>query len=86
MAQGKKGKLNFRCPQCFMRDIDIDLFYDDKKKEYYCLRCCFHGDEKKVLAWNETIKEKYGHIVDRLTDSGADNEPATYHPYSKGEL
>lgn len=86
MAQGKKGKLNFRCPQCFMRDIDIDLFYDDKKKEYYCLRCCFHGDEKKVLAWNETIKEKYGHITDRLTSLGKDNEPATYHPYAKGEL
>ncbi len=86
MAQGKKGRLNYRCPQCFNRDIDIDLFYDEEKKEYYCLRCCFHGDEKKVLEWNELIKMKYGHLKDRITSLGEDNEPATYHPYKKGEL
>jgi hypothetical protein len=33
MSQAKKGKLNFRCPACFMRDIDIDMFYDEEKKE-----------------------------------------------------
>ena len=27
MAQATKGKLNFRCPSCFMRDIDIDMFF-----------------------------------------------------------
>ena len=55
MAQSAKGKLNFRCPSCFMRDIDIDMFYDKDKKEYYCIRCCYHGDEKDVL---EKIKEE----------------------------
>ena len=34
MAQAGKGKLNFRCPSCFMRDLDIDMFYDKDKKEY----------------------------------------------------
>ena len=34
MAQSGKGKLNFRCPSCFMRDLDIDMFYDKDKKEY----------------------------------------------------
>lgn len=24
MAQLGKGKLNYRCPSCFMRDLDID--------------------------------------------------------------
>ena len=86
MAQSKKGKLNFRCPQCFMRDIDIDLFYDAERKEYYCLRCCFHGDEKKVLEWNDLIKLKYGHISDRVTTLGKDDEPIVWHPYKKGEL
>ena len=33
MAQSGKGKLNFRCPSCFMRDLDIDMFYDKDKKE-----------------------------------------------------
>ena len=32
MSQAKKGKLNFRCPACFMRDIDIDMFYDEDKR------------------------------------------------------
>ena len=29
MAQSGKGKLNYRCPMCFMRDLDIDMFYDN---------------------------------------------------------
>ena len=33
MAQLTKGKLNFRCPSCFMRDLDIDMFYN---KETQC--------------------------------------------------
>ena len=33
MAQSGKGKLNYRCPSCFMRDLDIDMFYDKDKKE-----------------------------------------------------
>ena len=31
MSQGRKGKLNYRCPSCFMRDLDIDMFYDKEK-------------------------------------------------------
>ena len=34
MAQAGKGKLNYRCPLCFMRDIDMDMFYDKDKNEY----------------------------------------------------
>lgn len=86
MAQAKKGKLNYRCPQCFMRDIDIDMFYDEDKKEYYCIRCCFHGDEKKVLEWNNMIKLKYGHIHDRIVDIKKDNEEIEWKDYKKGEL
>ena len=28
MAQLGKGKLNYRCPMCFQRDLDIDMFYN----------------------------------------------------------
>ena len=31
MAQLGKGKLNYRCPLCFMRDLDIDMFYIRKQ-------------------------------------------------------
>lgn len=67
MAQARKGKLNYRCPQCFMRDIDMDLFYDPDKREYYCLRCQFHGDEKLILAKNEEVRLKYKDMYRRFT-------------------
>lgn len=66
MAQSAKGKLNFRCPSCFMRDIDIDMFYDKDKKEYYCLRCCYHGDEKDVLEKNEMARFRYRDMMKRI--------------------
>lgn len=86
MAQSKKGKLNYRCPQCFMRDIDVDMFFDADKNEYYCLRCCFHGDEKRVLELNEQIKQKYGLMKLRVVDFGEDNEPVKFAPHKKGEM
>ena len=68
MAQAGKGKLNYRCPCCFMRDIDMDMFYDAEKKEYYCLRCQFVGTEKDVLEGNERVRLKYGAMYRRFTD------------------
>lgn len=59
MAQSGKGRLNYRCPSCFMRDLDIDMFYDKDKQEYYCLRCQFTGTEEEVLAGNETVRIRY---------------------------
>ena len=35
------------------------MFYDKDKKEYYCIRCQFHGTEKEVLAGNEIIRWRY---------------------------
>ncbi len=67
MAQGRKGRLNYRCPACFMRDLDIDMFYDKDRDEYYCLRCQFTGSEAEVLAMNEQIKKKYKVMLKRIT-------------------
>lgn len=66
MAQAAKGKLNFRCPVCFMRDLDIDMFYDAEKKEYYCLRCCYHGSEEDVLRRNDIARMRYGAMLKRF--------------------
>ena len=52
MAQSGKGKLNYRCPMCFMRDLDIDMFYDKDKKEYYCIRCQYVGQRRTF--WQRT--------------------------------
>ena len=68
MAQSGKGGLNYRCPSCFMRDLDIDMFYDKEKKEYYCIRCAFTGTEEEVLKLNETARFRYKHILDRIKD------------------
>ena len=67
MAQSGKGKLNFRCPSCFIRDIDVDMFYDGDKKEYYCLRCQYTGTEEDVLQKNELIRLRYKDMMTRFT-------------------
>ena len=67
MAQAGKGRLNYRCPSCFMRDIDMDLFYDRKKDEFYCLRCQFRGNEAEVLEKNEMARFRYGAMLRRFT-------------------
>lgn len=74
MAQARKGPLNYRCPACFMRDIDIDMFYDAKKHEYYCLRCNYVGNEKDVLAKNQMARFRYGHLTSRITTYPDDKE------------
>ena len=68
MAQAGKGKLNYRCPMCFMRDIDMDMFYDRDKGEYYCIRCQYHGKEEDVLARNEDVRKKYGAMYKRFVN------------------
>ena len=75
MAQASKGKLNYRCPACFMREIDMDMFYDEQKKEYYCLRCGYVGNEQDVLRLNEQARYRYGLLRKRVVDFSEDNEP-----------
>ena len=70
MAQSGKGRLNYRCPSCFMRDIDMDMFYDKEKGEYYCLRCQFHGTEAEVLEKNELARFRYKDMYRRFTFDG----------------
>lgn len=85
MAQATKGKLNFRCPSCFMRDIDIDMFYDEEKKQYYCLRCCFTGTEEDVNRLNEAARFRYRAMRMRVVDFGEDNEPVKFAPHKGGQ-
>ena len=68
MAQAGKGKLNYRCPSCFMRDLDIDMFFDRDRNEYYCLRCQYTGSEEDVKAKNELARFRYRRLLDRITE------------------
>ena len=68
MAQGVKGKLNYRCPRCLMREIDMDMLYDKEKDEYYCIRCSFVGNEEEVKRINQQFREKYVDRIKRITD------------------
>ncbi|MGM9631864.1 MAG: hypothetical protein ACI3XL_02075 [Eubacteriales bacterium] len=85
MSQASKGKLNFRCPSCFMRDIDIDMFFNEEKGEYYCLRCAFTGTEEDVLRLNEVARYRYRSMKMRVVDFGEDNEPVKFVPHRRGE-
>jgi len=49
-----------------MRDIDIDMFYDEDKKEYYCIRCCYHGSEEDVLQKNQMARFRYKSMLKRF--------------------
>ncbi len=84
MAQATKGKLNFRCPSCFMRDIDIDMFFDEENKEYYCLRCGFNGTEDDVLRLNDMARFRYRAMKKRVVDFGEDNEPVKFEEHNGG--
>ena len=68
MAQAGKGRLNYRCPSCFMRDLDIDMFYDKDKDEYFCIRCQYRGNEADVLAKNQLARFRYGAMMRRFMD------------------
>ena len=68
MAQATKGRLNYRCPSCFLRDLDIDMFFDAAKGEYYCMRCQFTGTEEKVLEMNQMARVRYKDMMKRFTD------------------
>ena len=72
MAQSGKGKLNYRCPTCFMRDLDIDMFYDSAKEEYYCIRCQFTGSEEDVLRFNEIVRSRYKAMAKRYSEEEFD--------------
>ena len=67
MSQGGKGALNYRCPICFSREIDVDLFYDPDKREYYCIRCPYVGNENEILKLNEQNKFRYKAGFSRIT-------------------
>ena len=86
MSQSSKGRLNYRCPCCFGRDIDMDMFYDEEKHEYYCLRCAFHASEEEVLKFNEMARYRYRFLKMRVTDFGEDNEPLKVAPHKRGEM
>ncbi|GAA0069588.1 hypothetical protein UT300003_11110 [Clostridium sardiniense] len=68
MSQAGKGKLNYRCPSCFMRDLDIDMFYEKEKDEYYCLRCQFVGNEEDVKKLNEMARFRYRKMMERIKE------------------
>jgi len=49
-----------------MRDLDIDMFYDPDKKEYYCIRCQYTGTEEDVLAKNQMARFRYRFLNKRF--------------------
>ena len=69
-----------------MRDIDIDMFYDEEKKEYYCLRCSFTGSLEDVMRLNQMARFRYQAMKMRVVDFGADNEPPKFVPHQGGTL
>ena len=53
-------------PLLLYRDLDIDMFYDRDKGEYYCIRCQFTGTEQEVEEKNQMARFRYGFIDRRF--------------------
>jgi predicted RNA-binding Zn-ribbon protein involved in translation (DUF1610 family) len=52
-----REKVNpYRCPECFAKEIDIMLRYDQKENEYYCQKCCYTGQEDDILHFYEMLQ------------------------------
>jgi hypothetical protein len=49
-----------------MRDLDIDMFYDSAREEYYCLRCCYTGNESDVIKKNDMARFRYRNLLGRI--------------------
>ena len=69
MAQSGKGRLNYRCPSCFMRDLDLDMLYDKDKKEFYCIRCQYTGTEEDVFEKNQMARSRYRDMMKRFNEN-----------------
>lgn len=52
-----------------MRDLDLDMFYDKDKKEYYCIRCQYTGTEEDVLKKNQMARFRYRDMMTRFTEA-----------------
>ena len=50
-----------------MRDLDIDMFFDSDKQEYYCIRCQYTGTEEDVLAKNQMARFRYRYLTKRFS-------------------
>jgi hypothetical protein len=50
-----------------MREIAMDMLYDQDKDEYYCLRCSFTGNEQEVLRLNTQFRDKYRDRAKRIS-------------------
>ena len=51
--------MQYRCPWCLAKEADVPLLYDKAKKEYYCIKCCYVGDEQEIQSLYAQIKAKY---------------------------
>jgi hypothetical protein len=49
-----------------MRDLDIDMLYEEEKKEYYCIRCQYTGTEEDVKEKNQMARFRYRDIRNRI--------------------
>ena len=84
MAQATKGTLNFRCPSCFMRDIDIDMFYDEDKKELDIVVCPYNVDQG-IKFGIYTVPEAKGYYqVPRWVDVREGDQIILLGKYSNG--
>ena len=59
MFENKTGRI-IRCPECFSKDIDVFMLYDEETDEFYCHKCCYTSKLEKAEEYMANfVKNKY---------------------------
>lgn len=64
MSSDETYTVRLRCPVCFARENDVNLFWEGN--EFYCVKCSYHGTATEVRAQYTELKKKYRWILKRL--------------------
>ena len=64
MRDEKTGEF-CRCPRCLAKEVEVPLFFDEERDEYYCPRCCFVGAKKEVFRAYEELRRSGRRTPDR---------------------
>lgn len=66
MSEHSQAKINYRCPICFSREVDVVLHRtaDDR---YYCTKCSFTGSKADIQEMYQELRKKYRLAQVRLT-------------------
>ena len=66
MSEHSQATINYRCPICFSREVDVVL-HRMANDQYYCTKCSFAGSKTDIREMYRELRKKYRFAQVRLT-------------------